>query len=75
MSRPLGSDTDLARRLEGGDTQALADAFALHRPRLRCLVRFRLASRLRGRIDADDVLQEAYLAEKCGDHRFHRYHR
>ena len=62
MSRPPGTESELARRLEGGDPQALADAFALHRPRLRCLVRFRLADRLRGRIDPDDVLQEAYLA-------------
>jgi len=62
MSRPPGTDTDLARRLEGGDLHALAEAFDLHRQRLRCLVRFRLADRLRGRIDPDDVLQDAYLA-------------
>jgi len=62
MSRPPGNDDDLVQRLESGDPQALADAFALHRQRLACLVRFRLAPRLQGRLDADDVLQEAYLA-------------
>ena len=62
MSRPPGSEDDLARRLAEGDPQALAELFALHRERLRRLARFRLASRLQGRIDPDDVLQEAYLA-------------
>lgn len=62
MSHTPDSDGSLIRRLKGGDPQALADAFALHRQRLACLVRFRLAPRLQGRLDPDDVLQEAYLA-------------
>ena len=41
---------------------ALAEAFAVHRPRLWRMVNFRLDRRLAGRVDADDVLQEAYLA-------------
>jgi RNA polymerase sigma-70 factor (ECF subfamily) len=35
--------------------------FALYRPRLWRMVRFRLHPRLQGRVDADDVLQEAWL--------------
>ena len=36
--------------------------FSLHRDRLWRIVNFRLDSRLAGRVDADDILQEAYLA-------------
>lgn len=43
------------------DEQALAEMFSQNRPRLWRMVHFRLDRRLHGRIDADDVLQEAYL--------------
>ncbi len=62
MSSPVRNDDDLVERLEAGDTQALAEAFARHRQRLASLARFRLPPRLQGRLDVDDVLQEAYLA-------------
>ena len=55
------SDATLAR-LKSGDRQALAELFSLHRARLGRTVHFRLDRRLQGRIDPDDVLQEAYLA-------------
>ena len=48
-------------RLRNGDTAALAEAFAQHRQRLWRIVNFRLNRRMAGRIDPDDVLQEAYL--------------
>ena len=48
--------------LAAGDPAALAAAFAAHRPRLWRMVHFRLDRRLAGRVDVDDVLQEAYLA-------------
>lgn len=51
----------LLSRLVGGDEQALADLFSLHRERLWRMVNFRMDRRLLGRIDPDDVLQEAYL--------------
>jgi RNA polymerase sigma-70 factor (ECF subfamily) len=54
--------TDLERLLREGDVEALAALFALHRPRLRRSVQFRLDPRIHGRVDPDDVLQEAYLA-------------
>lgn len=50
-----------AVRMLTGDERALAEFFAEHRPRLNRMVQFRLDPRLRGRIDADDVLQEAYV--------------
>jgi RNA polymerase sigma-70 factor, ECF subfamily len=44
----------------GGDQAALNEIFARHRPRLRRMVELRLDRRLHARIDASDVVQEAY---------------
>ena len=52
---------DLVRRASAGDQEAMAQVFALHRDRLRQMVRLRLDRRLQGRLDPSDVLQEAYL--------------
>jgi RNA polymerase sigma-70 factor (ECF subfamily) len=52
---------DQLRRLAAGDPQALADLFARYRGRLRRMVQLRLDRRVQGRVDASDVLQEAYL--------------
>ncbi|MBK8976268.1 MAG: sigma-70 family RNA polymerase sigma factor [Planctomycetes bacterium] len=60
MSRPL-EDPELLRRLATGDRDALAELFALHRERLRRMIRYRLHPRLDRRVDVDDVLQEAWL--------------
>jgi RNA polymerase sigma-70 factor (ECF subfamily) len=65
MSAPMADEPDdvqdLVRRIAAGDQQALAEAFARYRSRLRRMVQLRLDRRLQGRIDASDVLQEAYL--------------
>jgi RNA polymerase sigma-70 factor, ECF subfamily len=55
------ADDDLLRRVERGDKQALIELFTLQRERLRRMVQLRLDRRLQGRVDASDVLQEAYL--------------
>ena len=52
---------DLLRRAKAGDTAALGALFAHYRDRLRKMVRLRLDRRMAGRLDASDVLQEAYL--------------
>jgi RNA polymerase sigma-70 factor (ECF subfamily) len=52
---------DLLRQAKAGDATALGALFARYRDRLRKLVRLRLDRRLSGRIDASDVLQDAYL--------------
>lgn len=52
---------ELARRIAQGDCAALAELFALYRPRLWRMVTFRMHPSLQGRIDADDVLQDAWL--------------
>src|SRR5260370_28235295 len=44
-----------------GDQAALNELFARHRARLRRMVELRLARRLQARIDASDVIQEAYV--------------
>ncbi|MBA3313979.1 MAG: sigma-70 family RNA polymerase sigma factor [Planctomycetota bacterium] len=51
----------LVVRVIAGDRSALAELFEGYRPRLWRIVRFRLHPRLQGRIDADDVLQDAWL--------------
>ena len=48
-------------RLRTGDKSALAELFSRHRDRLWHIVDVKLDHRLRGRVDADDVLQEVYL--------------
>jgi len=53
-----------------GDVAALNELFARHRGRLRRMVEMRLDRRLQGRIDASDVIQEAYVdaARKLDDY-------
>jgi RNA polymerase sigma-70 factor (ECF subfamily) len=51
----------LVERTRAGDAEALNSLFTLHRKRLRRMVEMRLDRRLQGRIDASDVIQEAYL--------------
>src|SRR4051812_32855634 len=53
-------ETLLSRAL-AGDERAFAALFDGQRERLRRLVRLRLDRRLSGRVDSDDVLQDAYL--------------
>jgi RNA polymerase sigma-70 factor, ECF subfamily len=67
---------ELESRLGRADPGALGEVFALHRPRLWRMVNFRLDRRMVGRVDPDDVLQEAYLAaaqriEHYGGDGFH----
>ncbi|MBY0458673.1 MAG: sigma-70 family RNA polymerase sigma factor [Gemmataceae bacterium] len=48
-------------RLRAGDPAAAGEVFALYRDRLKRMVKLRLDRRLQGRLDASDVLQEAFL--------------
>ena len=59
---------ELLERLRKGDEHALAELFSRHRERLCNVVAFRLDARLAGRVDAEDILQEAYIdaAERIG---------
>ena len=62
MTSDDNPDNPLEIRLRQGEAAAMAELFARHRPRLWRMVHFRLSRQLHGRVDADDVLQEAYLA-------------
>ena len=55
-------EQDQTNRLRQGEEHALGELFSHFRDRLWRLVHFRLPPRLLGRVDADDVLQESFLA-------------
>ena len=57
----INEPAELLARLKSGDEQALGELFSLHRERLWRMVNFRLDRRLYGRVDADDILQEAFI--------------
>jgi RNA polymerase sigma-70 factor, ECF subfamily len=58
--QPAESDP-LVERLRAGDKRALVELFQHHRDRLRRMVQLRMDWRLQSRLDASDVLQEAFL--------------
>ena len=62
MSPAADESSDLRRRLMNGEEDALGKLFSQHRERLWRIVHFRLDQRLAGRVDPEDILQEAYLA-------------
>jgi RNA polymerase sigma-70 factor (ECF subfamily) len=51
----------LLERARAGDSDALTEIFSRHRERLRRMVELRLDRRLQARLDASDVVQDAYL--------------
>lgn len=61
MDKTLGDLADPIERLRGGDRRALAALLDRLRDGLRRMVELRLDPRLRARLDASDVLQEAFL--------------
>jgi RNA polymerase sigma-70 factor (ECF subfamily) len=61
MSDAGDRDALLVSRIHAGDRAALGEFFERHRGRLRRIVRLRLDRRLQGRIDPEDVLQEAFV--------------
>jgi RNA polymerase sigma-70 factor (ECF subfamily) len=61
MTDDLSEHDNLLRRGWAGDEPALAALFTRYRDRLKRMVRLRLDRRLSGRVDASDVVQEAYL--------------
>ncbi len=54
-------ESALVNRVVQHDLDALAVLFSHYRDRLWRTVQFRMDARLRGRVDADDILQEAWL--------------
>lgn len=48
-------------RLRAGDSNAARELFITHQARLKKMIRLRLDSRLKARLDESDILQEAYI--------------
>src|SRR6516165_12199818 len=61
MDKTPGDPTDPIDRLRGGGRGALAELFDQYRDRLRRMVELRIDACVRARLDASDVLQEAFL--------------
>jgi RNA polymerase sigma-70 factor (ECF subfamily) len=66
MDQTPNEVTHLIERLRSSDRPALGELFHCYRDRLRRMVELRMDPRLRARVDASDVLQEASL-ELAGD--------
>ena len=58
---PADDDSAPDAQAEGGDQSALADVFERERPRLERMVELRLHPRVRGRLGAQDILQDTFL--------------
>jgi RNA polymerase sigma-70 factor (ECF subfamily) len=61
MAANSNDTVNLLARAQAGDRVALNEIFARHRDRLRRMVEMRLDWRLQARIDASDVIQDAFL--------------
>jgi RNA polymerase sigma-70 factor (ECF subfamily) len=61
MANNSAETVDLLERARTGDRAAMTELFTRHRERLCRLVEMRLDRRLQARVDASDVIQDAYL--------------
>lgn len=61
MTNDSSETRKMMERAAQGDNAALSALLERHRVRLRRMVALRMDQRLQGRIDASDVIQEAYL--------------
>jgi RNA polymerase sigma-70 factor (ECF subfamily) len=66
MEHKSGEAVDPLEQLRGGGRHALAALFDRYGDRLRRMVELRIDARVRARLDASDVLQEAFL-DVAGD--------
>jgi RNA polymerase sigma-70 factor (ECF subfamily) len=61
MANNSSETNALLQQAAAGDSQRWGELLTRHKERLRRMVSLRLDQRLQGRLDASDVLQEAYL--------------
>jgi RNA polymerase sigma-70 factor (ECF subfamily) len=52
---------DELAQLRGGREQAVAELFGRYRDKLQRMIAFRLDSRIVGKVDEDDILQDAFM--------------
>ena len=69
---PTPDDAGLLQRARAGDGGAWGSLLMRHEPRLLRMVTFRLDPRLHGRVDAADVVQDAFVA--AAEHRNDFFH-
>lgn len=65
-----GAGRDLVRRMQEGDDDALATLLANHREPLLARIRMRLHRGLTSKVDAEDVLSDAYVVVTRRRHEF-----
>lgn len=70
MSCPSEHSEPVLQRLKSGDETALAEFFSLFRERFLRMIRVRTDPRLLGRIDPEDVMQDAYVDAAKRIHHF-----
>jgi RNA polymerase sigma-70 factor (ECF subfamily) len=70
MENNSAESVDVIEQARAGDREALNALLSRHRERLRRMVEIRLDARLQGRLDASDVVQEAFVevAERLEDY-------
>ena len=70
MNTQEQDENDLIQKAQKGDLEALAQVFETNRERLKRMIRVRMSERVRPRVAASDVLQEAYvdLAQQLGNY-------
>lgn len=62
LNTPIGSvDAEFKSALKEGDNEKAAELLACYRERIKTLLRMRLSSKLRARVDESDVMQEALV--------------
>lgn len=54
-------EMDLLELAANGDSQSLQEIFTRYSERLKRMIRLRIDPRVKGRVDASDVIQEAYI--------------
>jgi RNA polymerase sigma-70 factor (ECF subfamily) len=69
MIRERGEDHELVQ-LQSGGKKAVAEAFGFHRGQLQRMIAFRLDTRIIGKVDCDDILQDAFVeaSRRVGDY-------
>ena len=65
---------ELLDAMQTGDTHALAELVSIHQSRIRHLIEMQLDTRLTGRVDTDDVLQEVFLDAAARIRHFNNEH-
>ncbi|MCC9599408.1 sigma-70 family RNA polymerase sigma factor [Stieleria sp. JC731] len=65
MENEIADESRLQMQLSEDPDSTLAELFCVHRASFNNLLTFRMDRRLAGRVDPDDILQEAFLAAKA----------